>query len=121
MFDKDMIMSIITIGGSIIGAGGATTIISAMINRRKTHAEASKIELSGSLDVGRMGLEYAGRFKGDLDDMRKELKELQDKYDSLLDRFSKLQQDYNELKSHYDTSCRELERLQKELNNKEDK
>jgi len=70
-------IQILTIIAGILGAGGVGGIVATIVNRKTAHAEAERIEITGSLEVGKMGLEYADQFRKDILDMRGRITELE--------------------------------------------
>lgn len=103
--------NVTTIVAAILGSGVLAAVVTAVMNRAKTGAEAQNIRIEGDLSIGKSAMEFAELLKGHASELQTRLSE---QYTRWSERFESVERENAELHALIETlrtELREAERL----------
>jgi len=84
---------------AVVGSGALTALITGLLRRQKTEAEAHSIQISGDLAIGKSAMEFAEMLKTHAAELRERLAESEERWSG---RFQVLQEENRTLRAEVD-------------------
>jgi len=107
-------LTIITIGGGVLGGGGIGAITSYLLNKQKAKAETRNIKVTGELKISEAVMKYSETLRQDIEKLKKEFSNLKDKYNNLYEQHLDLKGEHAKLRNKHDECHIAINRIEEE-------